>query len=679
EASDRDPRDRLAVPASERAPDAEVVDYVRTAWAQHDGRGEHCDPWREVVREVTPCISRDWSLWDGLSTVEHMIKMGDENGGTPLPWLEVRDRVISSTDRTCIRTKGLLSAVNYVGSRDQTSLASMLSIKVLCHRVSQNVEAYSSDPTKLPKRGGPRRCMGVTGPRGDIDPALRSVVFRRNKEEMELGDWKSRAAGVSVMSRLALEAGGMAALAGGGGRPAGSAQPAREVGVGLLSLFPLPRLDDREGNWPQLQSRGAARLARRARQDFNEVVDALNWLVNRTTTGAKPNFGQMRVHARILECVGDSLLPLETAIPSPRAAFSELLRGRGVYGESAGQNVGLYVRMIKLLYSKGMPVFLDEAERREEAESDGIQGGADLGFTLAASDISDAFHRFRTDRGLSGYFCMRCVTAQEVGLVGAAVGGLAAAPDRRLVPACAAPPMGFTWSRYFCQEVGEAAMGTAPELERAHRMSDRGPATALRPPAPLAEGGGAQCTYVDNLGALGFTSGDVASGLAAATARFDAAGLTAHETEIQEGRGETLGRVLDGSSLTTRLTAKRYWRVRQGIPWALGSRALPGWVWEVILVHCAYCAMCDSDLLSVLNAICKFIAAHYHPGAPLWPSARAELVAFWGPMPLLRGDWALPRCPLVCISDASEHGYAVSASLFDQAAVKEIGRVQGRS
>eukprot|EP00959_Pyramimonas_sp_CCMP1952_P037653 788545-Pyramimonas_sp.AAC.1 len=122
----------------------------------------------------------------------------------------------------------------------------------------------------------------------------------------------------------------MTAPAGGGGRPAGSAQPTREVGVGLLSLFPLPRLDDHGGSWPQLQSRGAARLARRARQDFREVVDALNWLMNRTSTGAMPNSDQMRVHARILACAGDSLPPLETAIPPPRAAFSELMHVRSV-------------------------------------------------------------------------------------------------------------------------------------------------------------------------------------------------------------------------------------------------------------------------------------------------------------------------------------------------------------
>ncbi|CAK0885857.1 unnamed protein product, partial [Prorocentrum cordatum] len=406
EAADRDLRDRLGFPASEGAPDAEVADDARSSWAQHEERGGRHKPWLEVVREVKQHIFRDC-------------------GGNSLSWPEMwaRDRPISSSDRTCIEMKCMLSATNDAGSCVQINSASMVSIEAACHGVSQIVEAYSSDPTKPPKRGGLQHYMGVTGPLGVVDLASRSAVFHRSKEGSELEDWKSRAAGALAPSPLALVAGVI--------------ETAADMGqLGAVASSPRPR---------------------RARRDFDEVVDAFNWLAIRTTTDAKPNFGQARVHARILECAGDSLPPLE-----------------------------LYVRMIKLLYSKGVLVFSNEAERRGE-----------IG---------------------------------EVGLVSTAIGDLAAAPDRRLVTACAALPMGFTWSLYFCQEVGDAAMGTTPEMERVHRMSDRGPATALRPSAPLAAGGGAQRTYVDNLGALGFNSGDVASSPAAAAARFDAAGLKTHET-----------------------------------------------------------------------------------------------------------------------------------------------------
>ncbi|CAK0840930.1 unnamed protein product, partial [Prorocentrum cordatum] len=524
------------------------------------------------------------------------------------------------------------------------------------------------------------------------------------------------------------------------GRPAGDEQPSCEVGVDLLKLFPLPRLPDIRSRDGRPQSRGGGRLAGRARCDFSDAVGVLNWFANRQHTGVKPNFDQQRVHARILDIVADSTPPQETAIPSPRAAFNELLHGRSVYDESAGRNIGrlrnvgqiplpirprrLYVRFIRLLRSKGVLVFPDESERREEVgvfyvakKSDqfrmivdarksnlhftsppgvalvtaeglarvavGLDGssmtGAAEGFTLGTSDISDAFHRFRIDRGLSGYFCTRPALAGEVGLAGTKLGGRRLEADARLVPACAALPMGFTWSRFFCQEVGESMMSDAPELAGVPRMSDWGPTTVLQPARPLDHGGGAQYTYVDDLGVLGFDAAAVAECLGATATRFNQAGLVTHETELQEGRGETLGCVLDGKALSTRRTAKRYWRVRQGLSWALWCRALPGWAWEVVIGHCTYCAMCYRDLLPAFTAVYKFIAANYSQGAALWASARAELVAFRGLMPLLRGDWALPWSKLACLSDASEHGCAVSASLFGEAEVKKIGRVQERS
>ncbi|CAK0813240.1 unnamed protein product, partial [Prorocentrum cordatum] len=431
-------------------------------------------------------------------------------------------------------------------------------------------------------------------------------------------------------------------------------------------------------------SREGSRLARRARCDFNDAAGALNWLANRQDTGAKPNFDQQRVHARIIDLVADSMPPLETAIPSPRAAFNELLHGRGVYDESAGRNIGrlrnvgqislpktavegprliqiapaharqhledgssrmlvpsdefdhrldscdviphwdpslarnrrLHMRFIRLLRPKGMFVFLDESERREEVG-------------VSAAKKSDQLRMI-----LSGYFCTRPVLAGEVGLAGTGLGGRRLEADARLVPACAALPMGFTWSLFFCQEAGGSMMSDTPELAGVPQISDRGPTAVLQPARPLDHGGGAQYTYVDNLGVMGFDAAAVADCLGATTTRFNQAGL----------------------ALSTRLTAKRYWRVRQGLSWALSCRALPGWAREVVIGHYTYCAMCNRDLLPAFTAVYKFIAANYSQGAALWASARAELVAFRGLMPLLRGDWALPWSELACLSDASEHG-----------------------
>ena len=224
DAGEKDLRDRLGVPAPEGAPEADAGEDVRTLWVQHDERGKRHKPWREVVGEVKRHTFKDWPLEDGLSTVEHMVQKWEQNGGNPLLWLEMwsRDRMLGASDRTYIEMKCLLSAIYYAGSYDQINLASMASIEVLCRRISQIVEAYSGDPTKPPKWGGLRHYMGVTGPMDVIDPALRTAVFRRNKEEMELENWKSRAAGVPPPSPLALEAGeGLPSAGTGDGRGRG--------------------------------------------------------------------------------------------------------------------------------------------------------------------------------------------------------------------------------------------------------------------------------------------------------------------------------------------------------------------------------------------------------------------------------------------------------------------------
>ena len=143
----------------------------------------------------------------------------------------------------------------------------------------------------------------------------------------------------------------------------------------------------------------------------------------------------------------------------------------------------------------GVALVNAEGLTRLEVEFDGDSGlGAAEGIALGTSDISDAFHRFRIDRELSSYFCMRSVLAGEMGLAGTLLGGRHLETAARPVPARAALPTGFARSLFFCQEVGEAAMSETPELAGARRMTDRPPPVALQSASPLADGGWAQCT-----------------------------------------------------------------------------------------------------------------------------------------------------------------------------------------
>ena len=75
----------------------------------------------------------------------------------------------------------------------------------------------------------------------------------------------------------------------------------------------------------------------------------------------------------------------------------------------------------------------------------------------------------------------------------------------------------------------------------------------------------------------------------------------------------------------------------------------------------------------------RFAGLHLTEVVPLWPSARAELEAFRGLMPLLRSHWAIPWFPRPVASDASETAYGVCFGSWPPGAAADVGRVSERS
>ena len=114
----------------------------------------------------------NWSLEDGLSTVERMIKKREQNGGSPLLWLEAwaRDRLLGSTDRTYIEMKGLLSSIYYAGRYDQLTLASVASIEVLCRPSVTDRGSVLGRPDEASGVGRPSPLHGRDRPDGRDRP-----------------------------------------------------------------------------------------------------------------------------------------------------------------------------------------------------------------------------------------------------------------------------------------------------------------------------------------------------------------------------------------------------------------------------------------------------------------------------------------------------------------------------
>ena len=159
---------------------------------------------------------------------------------------------------------------------------------------------------------------------------------------------------------------------------------------------------------------------------------------------------------------------------------------------------------------------------------------------------------------------------------------------------------------------------------------------------------------------------------------FEERGLSLHPGEVQSEIVDTLGCRLSGTKRCVTLRPARLWRLRLGIRYVLQRGRLTGRALEVILGHCTYCCLLNRNLMSIFNAVYKFIRTHYDARVPLWGSVRSELRAFAGLLPLCRADWDRQWNTLVSASDASLSGFGVCTRHLDREVVATIGRLPER-
>ena len=73
---------------------------------------------------------------------------------------------------------------------------------------------------------------------------------------------------------------------------------------------------------------------------------------------------------------------------------------------------------------------------------------------------------------------------------------------------------------------------------------------------------------------------------------LEAHGLVTHDFVDSCVVQEILGVELDGARHRTRITPKRYSRLRKVLRWVLGRRNISGAMLEIIMGHITYSAMC---------------------------------------------------------------------------------------
>ena len=192
--------------------------------------------------------------------------------------------------------------------------------------------------------------------------------------------------------------------------------------------------------------------------------------------------------------------------------------------------------------------------------------------------------------------------------------------------------MGFTWSLYFCQVLNETLAGSVPRLLHSEIIRDRGAATAFSLEGARCPNNSEEVrhyVYVDNLGIVSPHEAIVRDSLQEMDKEFASRGLLLHPGEVGS-EVKALGVELDGMSLCARITSKRFHKVRQAIRGALKRRRISGRILEAIVGHATYCSLMCRPLLSIFNAVYKFIQSCYFAPVPLWESARQELSVFAG-------------------------------------------------
>ena len=88
---------------------------------------------------------------------------------------------------------------------------------------------------------------------------------------------------------------------------------------------------------------------------------------------------------------------------------------------------------------------------------------------------------------------------------------------------------------------------------------------------------------------------------------FEPLGLALHRTEEHLGRGEALGTEFDGRELSSRVTSKRFWMMRQGLT------AL-----ERVIGHCTFVSLASQGTFCAVHTCYRYIQSHYPENGPIW-------------------------------------------------------------
>eukprot|EP00435_Cladocopium_sp_Y103_P042198 s2255_g11.t1 len=163
-------------------------------------------------------------------------------------------------------------------------------------------------------------------------------------------------------------------------------------------------------------------------------------------------------------------------------------------------------------------------------------------FYIGSGDLSNAFYTLSVPEELGRMFTLPCIKAQHLGLTN--IGGTAVRPDTQVLPYLTVLPMGWTWALHLCQLVIMNAISAAGISDSQIIGHKRG-AVRLHDPDSIAVAG-----YVDNFGIFGCNPSTVDQGRMRIAEQLRRWGLSVHEEEQAQLKGEFVGLFFNGARLT---------------------------------------------------------------------------------------------------------------------------------
>ena len=284
---------------------------------------------------------------------------------------------------------------------------------------------------------------------------------------------------------------------------------------------------------------------------------------------------------------------------------------------------------------------------------------------VCSADLQNAFYTMKMPEELRKYFCLRRVTAREMGIQELA--GRKLKSTDRLTPRVAVLPMGWSWALYWCQRLHETIAersGLLPE----ERLQD-----FTAPPV----GRFWHVQYVDNLHVMGTDREEVLVRFRKAVNELREAGLTVHEEEEFEDETKILGWQYDSIG-KFRPSPQRVWKVRLALRHLLRRGRASGQEVERLLGHITFIALGRRETLSIFGECYTFIQRHYRTEVPLWKSVRRELEVWDGVSPLVVQNLRSPWVPQLCAVDASEWGLGVCIGEVSPEECRSLGRYNER-